>query len=319
MPSARTDSELRGRPPLVSVIIPIYNGAATIERALKSVFEQTFTDFEIVVVDDGSTDDTPAVLARLGDRIRVIRQSNRGLPAARNAAVAVARGEILALIDHDDQWFPRKLELTVAALQNDPGAALVYSDLIVVNDSGEESRASPVGPDTAHAPTMDEMLTRIWPITPSTVVMRRAAFDRAGGFCESLISAEDIHFWLLMREQGNFIYLPDKLVRFTFGQLYPKVLNRDIGPEAIVDLIRTRYGSRADRLVANFIRHRVRMIANAGVVEMSRGNLEGARRCFVRVLRYDRLHVKSYLRIARTYLPARIARALSGRAARGAH
>ena len=310
MPSAGT--------PLVSVIIPIYNGAQTIEHALKSVFAQTLTDFEIVVVDDGSTDDTPSVLARFGDRIRVIRQSNRGLPGARNAAVAAARGEMLALIDHDDQWLPRKLELTVAALQNDPGASLVYSDMVVVNDAGEESRASPIGSDTSHAPTMDEMLTRIWPITPSTVVMRRAAFDRAGGFCESLISAEDIHFWLLMREQGNFIYIPEKLVRFTFGQLYPKVLNRDIGPEAIVSLIRTRYGSRGDRLVANFIRHRVRMIANAGVVEMSRGNLEGARRCFIRVLRYDPLHVKSYLRIARTYLPARIARALGGRAARGA-
>jgi glycosyltransferase involved in cell wall biosynthesis len=304
--------------PRVSVIIPIYNGAATIERALRSVFEQTFTDFEIVVVDDGSTDDTPSLLAKFEDRITIVRQRNKGLPGARNAGVAASRGELLALIDHDDQWLPRKLELTVAALVNNPGAALVYSDMIVVNEVGEESRSSPIGHDTAHPPTMDEMLTRIWPITPSTVVMRRDAFDRAGGFCESLISAEDIHFWLLMREQGDFIYLPDKLVRFTFGQLYPKVVNRDIGPGAIVDLIRARYGRRADGLVKDFIRHRVRMIANAGVIEMSRGNLAGARRCFVRVLRYDKFHLKSYLRIARTYLPAGIAQALSGRAARGA-
>jgi len=302
--------------PRVSVIIPIYNGAATIERALKSVFEQTFSDFEIVVVDDGSTDETPSVLAKFGDRIRMIRQSNRGFPGARNAAVAASRGELLALIDHDDQWLPRKLELTVAALDTDPDASLVYSDLIVVNEAGEESRSSPIGSDTAHAPTMDEMLSRIWPIMPSTVVMRRAAFDGAGGFGESL--HEDLDFWLLMREQGDFIYLPDKLVRFTFGQLYPKVLNRDIGPKPIVDLVRARYGSRADRWVEDFIQHRVRMIANAGVIEMSRGNLAGARRCFIRVLRYDRRHVKSYLRIARTYLPAGIARVLSGRAARGA-
>jgi glycosyltransferase involved in cell wall biosynthesis len=302
--------------PRVSVIIPIYNGAATIERALKSVFEQTFTDFEIVVVDDGSTDETPSVLAKFGDQIRMIRQANRGFPSARNAGVAASRGDLIALIDHDDQWLPRKLELTVAALDTDPGAALVFSDLIVVNEAGEESRSSPIGSDTAHAPTMDEMLSRIWPIMPSTVVMRRAAFDDAGGFGESL--HEDLDFWLLMREQGAFIYLPDKLVRFTFGQLYPKVLNRDIGPKPIVDLIRARYGSRADRWVEDFIQHRVRMIANAGVIEMSRGNLAGARRCFMRVLRYDRRHVKSYLRIARTYLPAGIARALSGRAARGA-
>jgi glycosyltransferase involved in cell wall biosynthesis len=302
--------------PRVSVIVPVYNGAATIERALASVFNQTFPDFEIVICDDGSTDDTPSVLAEYGDRIRVVRQPNRGLPAARNAAVAVSRGELLALIDHDDEWLPQKLELAVSAMTADPGAALLYSDMIVVNEAGEEFRRSQIGPDTAHAPTMDEMLTRIWPITPSTVVMRRDAFDRAGGFCEQLISAEDIHFWLLMREQGHFIYLPERLVRFTYGQLFPKVLNRDIGPAAIVDLIRARYGHRADGLVKNFIRHRVRMIANAGVVEMSRGNMANARRCFIRVLKYDPRHAKSYLRIARTYLPAKIRRALSGKAAR---
>jgi glycosyltransferase involved in cell wall biosynthesis len=301
----------------VSVILPIYNGAATVSRALASVFAQTLPAFEIVVVDDGSTDNTASVLAGYGDKIRVVRQANRGLPAARNAAVAASRGELLALIDHDDEWIPQKLELAVAAMRADPAAALLYSDLIVVNEAGEEFRRSQIGPDTAHAPTMDEMLTRIWPITPSTVVMRRDAFDRAGGFCEQLISAEDIHFWLLMREQGHFIYLPDRLVRFTYGQLFPKVLNRDIGPAAIVDLIRARYGARADGLVKNFIRHRVRMIANAGVVEMSRGNTVGARQCFIRVLKYDPRHVKSYLRIARTFLPAPVRRALGGRASRG--
>jgi glycosyltransferase involved in cell wall biosynthesis len=258
------------------------------------------------------------VLAKYGDRLRVVRQPNRWLPAARNAAVAASRGEFLALIDHDDEWLPQKLELSVAAMRSDPGAALLYSDKIVVNEAGEEFRRSEVRPETAHAPTMDEMLARIWPITPSTVVMRRDAFDRAGGFCEQLISAEDIHFWLLMREQGHFIYLPERLVRFTYGQLFPKVLNRDIGPDAIVDLIRARYGAHAEGLVKNFIRHRVRMIANAGVVEMSRGNMEGARRCFIRVLRYDPLYLKSYTRIARTFLPAPIRRALGGKASRGA-
>src|SRR5271154_1057226 len=238
--------------PTVSVIIPVYNGAATIDRALKSVFDQTFKDFEIVICDDGSTDETPSVLAKWGERLRVVRQPNRGLPAARNAAVAASRGELLALIDHDDEWLPPKLEFAVYAMTADPGAALLYSEIIVVNEAGEEFRCSQIGPDTAHAPTIDEMLTRIWPITPSTVVMRRAAFDRAGGFCEQLLSAEDIYLSLLMREQGHFIYLPDRLVRFTYGQLFPKVLNRDIGEASMVDLIRARYGDRADGLVKDF-------------------------------------------------------------------
>ncbi|HEV2170559.1 MAG TPA: glycosyltransferase [Candidatus Binatus sp.] len=310
-------SDPAARVPRVSVIIPVYNGARTIDRALKSVFDQTFTGYEVVICDDGSTDSTPSVLAKYGDKIRVVRQPTRGLPAARNAAVRASRGEFLALIDHDDEWLPQKLERSVTAMSADPGASLLYSDKIVVNEAGEEFRKSEVRPETAHAPTMDEMLTRIWPITPSTVVMRRDAFDRAGGFCEQLISAEDIHFWLLMREQGHFIYLPERLVRYTFGDLFPKVLKRDIGLTAIVDLVRTRYGSRADGLVKNFIRHRVRMIANAGVIEMSKGNVQGARQCFIRVLQYDPRHVKSYLRIARTFLPAPMRRALGGKASRG--
>ena len=128
--------------PRVSVIIPVYNGAATIDRALESVFAQTFTDYEIVICDDGSTDDTPSALAKHGDKLRVVRQPNRGLPAARNAAVAASRGELLALIDHDDEWLPQKLELAVAAMRSDPGAALLYSDMIVVNEAGEEFRRS---------------------------------------------------------------------------------------------------------------------------------------------------------------------------------
>lgn len=318
MASAGPTSHQPGRAPQVSVIIPVHNGASTIGRALKSVFDQTFSDYEIVICDDGSTDDTPAVLAKYGDKIRVVRQANRGPSAARNAAVAASRGELIALIDRDDQWLPNKLELAVNAMRADAGAVLLYSDMIVVNEAGEEFRRSQIRPETAHAPTMDEMLARIWPIVPSTVVMRRDAFDRAGGFCEELLSAEDIHFSLLMREQGHFIYLPDRLVRFTYGQLFPKVLNRDIGQASIVDLIRARYGQRADGLVKDFIRHRVRMIANAGVIEMSRGNMAGARQCFIRVLKYDPRHAKSYLRIARTFLPAPIRRALSGKAARGA-
>jgi len=316
MASAGPTSHQPGRAPQVSVIIPVHNGAATIGRALESVFDQTFSDYEIVICDDGSTDDTLAVLAKYGDKIRVVRQANRGPSAARNAAVAASRGELIALIDRDDQWLPNKLELAVNAMRADAGAALLYSDMIVVNEAGEEFRRSQIRPETAHAPTMDEMLARIWPIVPSTVVMRRDAFDRAGGFCEQLLSAEDIYLSLLMREQGHFIYLPERLVRFTFGQLFPKVLNRDIGHASIVDLIRGRYGDRADGLVKDFIRHRVRMIANAGVIEMSRGNMAGARQCFIRVLKYDPRHAKSYLRIARTFLPAPIRRALSGKAAR---
>jgi len=220
--------------PLVSVVIPVYNGAATIGRALNSVFDQTFTDYEVVICDDGSTDDTPSVLAGFGDRIRVIRQANRRFPAARNAAVAASRGDLIALIDHDDQWLPRHLEVSVAALQSDPTAVAALHRRDRRQRSGRRVARVAVGPDTAHAPSMDEMLTRIWPIMPSTVVMRRTAFDRAGGFTESL--GEDLDFWPRIREQGSFIYLPDWQVRFTFGQLYPKSSSATLVPKGFSTL-----------------------------------------------------------------------------------
>ena len=111
----------------VSVIIPVYNGAATIGRALASVFAQTFTDYEVVVVNDGSTDDTASVLAGYGDRIRVVTQANRGLPAARNSGIRASSGEYVAFIDDDDEWLPQMLERCAAVLDQDPDCGLVYA------------------------------------------------------------------------------------------------------------------------------------------------------------------------------------------------
>ena len=96
--------------PLVSVIIPTYNSAGYIEEALESVFEQTLQDFEIIVVDDGSTDGTGEVLRKYGDRIRYIYQENNGPASARNGGIRVARGEYIAFLDADDLWVSTKLE-----------------------------------------------------------------------------------------------------------------------------------------------------------------------------------------------------------------
>jgi glycosyltransferase involved in cell wall biosynthesis len=107
--------------PRVSVVLPTYNRADYLEEALESVLAQTFADFEVVVVDDGSTDDTPARLARYGERIRVIRQENRGVGAARNRGIEAARGRYVAFIDNDDLWHPRKLEVQHAFMASHPG------------------------------------------------------------------------------------------------------------------------------------------------------------------------------------------------------
>ena len=110
----------------ISVIIPAYNRAGEITHAVDSVLAQTRPPLEIIVVDDGSTDETPEVLQRYGERIRVVRQQNQGVAAARNAGIAIARGDLLAFIDSDDVWTPRKLELQAARFEADPELGLVH-------------------------------------------------------------------------------------------------------------------------------------------------------------------------------------------------
>ena len=125
--------------PKVSVVIPTYNHQCYILAALDSVFAQTFTDFEIIVVNDGSPDNTAEVLRPLTEsgRIRYIEQKNQGQSAARNRGISEAKGEFIALLDDDDIWPPDKLQWQVEELQNNPDTALVYGSVSFIDDNGE--------------------------------------------------------------------------------------------------------------------------------------------------------------------------------------
>ena len=120
------------RPPRVSVVIPTYNRAGTVGRAIASALAQTDQDREIIVVDDGSTDATAAVVARLGDAVRYVRQENRGVAAARNRGIREARGAYVAFLDSDDEWLPEKLDRQVTVLEREPLQRLARDGELVV-------------------------------------------------------------------------------------------------------------------------------------------------------------------------------------------
>ncbi len=298
--------------PKVSVIIPVYNGAATIERALASVFAQTFTDYEIVVVNDGSTDDTASVLAGYGDRIHVVTQANRGLPAARNSGIRASSGEYVAFIDDDDEWLPPMLERCGAVLDEDADCGLVYAGAVKVDLAGRPMPDQSSENDDIDSPTMEQMLERPWVVVPSRVMVRRAVLERCGGFEERcVIACEDVFFLLRARECGDFRRVPEILVRKSTRPLYPKALKREPACELLVRLVRERYGASATGFIREYRRSRVKVVKHMARLLMEEGRRADARKCLARVIYYQPTSPKAYRRYLKTFLPVRVPRATS--------
>lgn len=176
----------------VSAVIPAYNAESCIERAVASVLSQTRPVIEVLVVDDGSRDNTAAIVERFGSPVRLIRQANAGPSAARNHGVRAASGEWIALLDADDAWLPTKLERQ-APLFDDPRTGAVHCYVVNVAE-----RFRYEGPLTF------EMLWERNRIGTSTAVVRRATWEALGGFDEDpeLIGIEDYNFWLRMLGAG---------------------------------------------------------------------------------------------------------------------
>lgn len=190
--------------PHVSVVIPLYQTERYIAGALASVLAQTFTGFEVVVIDDGSSDNGPAIARAISDpRIRVITQANRGLAGARNAGIAHARGQILAFLDADDTWHPEKLERHVRHLESHPQIGVSFSASRFIDDDG-----APLGliqKPTGSAFEASDIFCRNPVGNGSAPVIRRATLDaiafedpRYGRTCwfdESFRQSEDIECW----------------------------------------------------------------------------------------------------------------------------
>ena len=197
--------------PLVSVILPTYNRADIVLRAVRTVLIQSERDFELLIVDDGSTDDTPATLATLTDpRVRVLRTAHVGVSRARNAALTLATGTWIAFLDDDDEWNRAYLERQLAIAAAQPDAVAVYCPARAFDDGqrefGEESPWYATEGDL-FAP----MMRRGYP-RPSATLVRRATVTDAGGFAPDLAVASDCEFLLRVNLLGPFARNPEALV-----------------------------------------------------------------------------------------------------------
>lgn len=199
--------------PLVSVIIPVFNGADCVREAIQSALQQTGCQKEIVVVNDGSTDDTAEVLQSFGTDIVVVHQENQGLPKTRNRGVQAAKGEWIAFLDHDDIWLPDKLSRQLQQAEQS-GADIIYTN---ARNFGESQRVDELRQEPAAMLSGDLFLPLLQDnfLVVSSVMLSRRAFTSVGGFTEDALMVEDWDLWLRLAAAGfHFSAVPEALTLY---------------------------------------------------------------------------------------------------------
>lgn len=218
--------------PRVSIVVPVHNGAPFIADALESVRAQSYGCWELIVVDDGSTDATVKVVASLGLPLRWLKQPRRGASAARNAGVEAARGRYIAFLDADDLWFPEKLALQVGALEGEPELGLVFADMEEFDPGGSVAPSllarSAFGDEIlrggAIAGAEAKLLVENF-IPTSSVLARRECFSEVGFFDERLTVSEDREMWARIAARYPIRCIPRVLGR---KRSHPGGLSRQV-------------------------------------------------------------------------------------------
>ncbi|WP_236584221.1 MULTISPECIES: glycosyltransferase family A protein [unclassified Nitratiruptor] len=202
-----TKMQLQNISPLFSVIIPVYNRANVIKRAIESVLHQTYKDFELIVVDDGSTDETPKILEQYP--IQVIRQENRGVSAARNSGIKAAKGKIIAFLDSDDEWKKNHLETHAEFFEKNPDYTIHQTDEIWIRNGKflnkkkiHQKKSGYIFYDSLH----------LCLISPSAVAIKKELFDEVGLFREDFEVCEDYELWLRITKKYPVGFSPIQTV-----------------------------------------------------------------------------------------------------------
>lgn len=225
--------------PLVSVIIPAYNRAGIIRETIENIFQQTYANIELIIVDDGSTDDTQEILRSYGSRLRWAAQKNAGPAAARNHGIRMAKGEIIAFQDSDDAWHPTKIERQVSLLQRAGESAVCCICNCILQLPGIVVRSfeyAPLNPPIEEGIWLNpaEVLTTRFILFNQAVAIRRNVLERIGGFNESFRLMEDVDLALRLSLEGPWTFIreplatrQDKLERTLGHEATPQILGEN--------------------------------------------------------------------------------------------
>jgi glycosyltransferase involved in cell wall biosynthesis len=199
--------------PNISVIIPVYNAEETIKDTIESVLSQTYSQFEIIVINDGSQDKTLEIVSRILDpRLKVLSYPNAGVSVSRNRGISQAAGDYVSFLDADDLWTADKLETQLKSLQANPQAAVAYSWTDWIDESGQFLRSG--GHITVNGDVYAKLLLRDFVESGSNPLIRRQALTEVGGFDESLNLAADWDMWLRLAARYEFVAVPSSQILY---------------------------------------------------------------------------------------------------------
>lgn len=298
--------------PRVSVVIPTFNCATYLPSAIDSVLNQSFNDFEILVVDDGSTDGTIDRLRQYAKHIHYVYQENAGASAARNRALSLSTGEYIAYLDADDVWYPTKLERQIAFLDMNKEYGLVHSDVSVIDEqdeiihrqfNSETARSVPQGS------CMLELLQHSH-IQTLTVVERRDCFQKVGGFDDRIPIAQDYLHWIMIALEGwKFGYIKEPLGKYRWrrGSLMAgrRRLLEDYERIYAILLNETTLGSRYGKQAIEIVEKRIISVQrDLARVHYAEGHNTMARRRLASLIQQTPLDPTLYLDLLKACLPS---------------
>jgi glycosyltransferase involved in cell wall biosynthesis len=298
--------------PKVSVVMTLYNCEQHIEEAIQSALAQTYKDREIIVVDDGSTDDSARIVERFGSAVCYCYQKNGGAAKATNKGVSLASGEYIAFLENDDAWMPDKLDRQVAILDHNPDIGAVNNDLRFFSETSEWQSEIIKGycPDDPYS----RIFLHGFNFMLSALILRRATFDAAGEFDEGFKAAglQDVEWYARLMQVARVQYLPNPLTLF---RLHNMRIATDVMMENehhLLDCLWNRFHD--DPQKARYLRtRRVGHLSNRGKRRLEKGLVAEGRRDLVESIAFATAHVvagkmllRSLLRLARSYVRPRV-------------
>jgi hypothetical protein len=291
--------------PLVSVVIPVFNGAKYLCAALDSALGQTYERLQVVAVDDGSTDSSPDVLASYGSRLIVVRQRNAGVAEARNAGIRTSEGELIAFLDQDDWWLPEKVEKQVARFRADPDLGLVHTGILQYSE-WDGAFVDPVYPTDGSGRLQGRCYEQLLlgnGLFNSSVMIRRPVLAASGMFDPALRgnTVQDYDLWLRIARHHPLGYIPEQLAALRLhGEQGTWDRRAMLGDE--LRLLERTVGPRGLR-VSGPMRARVaRLLDELGVAHLDARSPRLARPCFARSLGF-RWSCRAALLCALCFLP----------------